>query len=131
MPERHEQKASVTDNCEDRAAEYGEQNSSAPANAIQIANAGSQHDWQQDKSGPEVAVNSEIGWRKSDIESVAHSDESSRPKSGRHDAANHADSSRIQSTLWLQASSDFRDAHALKSHEDAPRRKMLLWQATS
>src|SRR4029077_20484141 len=108
---------------EDRAAEYCEQNSPAPANAIQIANAGSQHDWQQGKSWPEIAVNGKIGWRKSDIESVAHSDESSRPKSSRHNAADRADSSWVQWTLWLQAPSDSRDAHSLKSHEDAPRRR--------
>jgi hypothetical protein len=43
MPEWHEQKTSVTDNREDRAAKYRKYNSSAPANAIQIANAASQH----------------------------------------------------------------------------------------
>lgn len=121
MPEWHEQKASVADNREDRAAQNREQNSSAPANAIQIANAGPQHDWQQCKAGPEVAVNSEVSGRESDIESVAHSDESGCPKSGRHNAANYAGSSWIEPTLWLQAPSDSRDAHALKSHEDARR----------
>src|SRR5690349_518344 len=121
MPEWHEQKASVTDNREYGAAQDREQNSSTPANASQIANAGPQHDGQQCEPGPEVAVNSEIGWRKSDIESVAHSNESGCPKSGRHNAANDADSSWIQPVLWLQAPSDPRDAHSLQLHDDARR----------
>ncbi|MGA7230278.1 MAG: hypothetical protein WBX95_05025, partial [Xanthobacteraceae bacterium] len=62
-------------------------------------------------------MNSEVSWRKSDIETVAHSDEAGRPKSSRHNAANYADSSWIQSTLWLQAPSDSCDAHSLKSYE--------------
>jgi hypothetical protein len=97
MPEWHEQKAGVTDNREDRTAKYSQQNSSAPANAIQIPNAGSQHDRQQCESGPEVTVSSKIRRMKSDVESVAHSDESGRPESGRHNATNHARYSWVRS----------------------------------
>src|SRR5215467_3099025 len=99
MPEWHEQKTRIADNRENRSAQQCEQNSTAPPNTIQIPDAGSHHNWQKYKSRPEVTVNSDICWEKSDIESVAHSGKSSRPEYGCHNAANYTNSSWVRPTL--------------------------------
>jgi hypothetical protein len=62
-------------------------------------------------------VNGDVCWGESNVQSITNSGKSGRPEYGRHNAANDADGSWIQPALCLQAPSNSRDAHSLKSRE--------------
>src|SRR5262249_13346785 len=90
MTKRDQQEARVADEYEAGAAENGQQDCTAPADAVEIADAAANHQRQERYSGPEVAVNCQIEWRKSYGQAVTDTGKSGRPEEGCAYSADYA-----------------------------------------
>jgi ribosome modulation factor len=91
MPKRDQQEARVADEYEAGPAENSQQDCTTPADAVEIADATANDQRQECYSGPEVAVNCQIEWRKSGGQAVTDTGKSGRPEEGCPYSADNAD----------------------------------------